>query len=242
MRLVITFPDFRGEHSQEFGERLAAAYPEAVIAPILNGPDQAMLRLVAERLEAPFWPVVVKGQGLLLATLEGYEALTEQFPDHTIVKIDTAEHPIQKIETLAKRAENIAGFVVGDLEFDERTLVTGTPDWYVHLHTFPLLYGLATKGKLSLSCAHGFQAFGPGVCKQALTAAKRILAEIERQWGSMPRFGLDGAMALACSVQGISVERIGIPAITLRNRDAAKIDEQTRAHMQICLAGTKIFL
>jgi hypothetical protein len=236
MRLVISFPDFRGQHSQEFG-----------IAPILNGPDEAELLHVAERLEKPFHPVVVKGQGLLPATLEGYEALTSAasggtFNNHTIIKIDTAEHPIEKIGLLAERAEKIGGFVVGDLEFDEKTLVTGTPDWYVHVHTFPLLYGLATKGKLALSCAHGFQAFGPGVCTQALVGIKRIFAEVQLQWGSVPRFGLDGAMAIACSMQNIAVERVGIPAITLRNRDAAKIDEQTRAHMQICMAGMRVLL
>lgn len=241
--LVIVFPDLNGSSGISFGARLRELYPEARIVPILNGSDRGVLERAEISLRAlGYDPIVVSGQGLFAALLEGYDIVSRRYPDSMIVRIDTEEHPLEKISALAKRAEEIGGFVVGDLEFDGSTLIEGTLDWDAHMRIFPELYSHATNGKLPLSCAHGFQAFAPGVLSiEILAEARVVLNEVIRRLGYMPRYGLDGLMAICCS-RKFPVERILIPAITLRNRTLEKINEQIAVHTALCEASLKIFV
>jgi hypothetical protein len=243
MALKIVFPDYEGAASSgEFGAQLATQYPEAALIPVLNGKNREKLEQIAKALTKPFKPLMVTGEGLLAAMFEGYEHIAQESGGETVVKLDTAEHPIEWIKQLAVQAETIKGFVVGDLEFtDPKLLVEGTSDWFAHTHVFPALYAAATRKKLPLSGAHGFQAFGPGVLPVVLARAKDILKEVEQCWGSKPRFGLDGALALSAALQGLPVKRIAIPGSIKRNRPVDKIAEQTDAAIKMCLASERVF-
>ncbi len=240
MPLRIAYPDYDGKGSVgEFGKKIAEMYPEAMLVPILNGKDQEMLRQISRSLKKPFNPVVVGGQGLLQATLEGYESITNFWGNDPVIKLDTAEHPLEWIGPLAERAKKINGFVVGDLDFsgNPELLVEGTPDWFAHVFVFPSLYGRATRGLLPLSCAHGFQAFAAGVLPRILAEIRTLLQDVKQRWGEKPRYGLDGAAALAAVGLSIPVERILVPGYLKRNRPAPKVGEQTDAAIRMCLAG-----
>jgi len=127
--------------------------------------------------------------------------------------------------------------VIGDLCFDPNTLIEGTPDWFAHLKYFPLLYGQFTEGKLSLSCAHGFNSFAPGVMTKVLHDAILMIGRAEEISGFPIFWGFDAAMVLAAYQLKVSVEIVSVPAQTVRNRDPKKITAQLNDTLMICLAS-----
>ncbi len=242
--LIVMFPDQGGKGFRgEFGQRLMGMFAAegAILMPILNGfSSQEEVELVVEEARRfGFMPSVSSETGLLAALVEGYNVATG-LTDHTIVRLDTAEHPVSFIRTLAETAERIDGMAIGDLEFGPDTLKEGSLDEFAHLDIWPTLYGQYTQGKLPLSCAHGFQAFAPWVCVEILKAARDIVSDVEAELDASITWGFDGAMALAAWGLGIPVEIVKVPAEKMRDRPRQKIVDQFSNALRMCRAASRI--
>lgn len=235
-KTVVMFPDFKGEGVQsKFGGKICTL-PFKLI-PILNGLPEGEVQDLSEKLEELFSPVISLGKGLLSTLVDGYRYCLDNFPDHNIVRLDTAEHPVEAISTLLNEIEQGADMVIGDLDFSKGShLREGSVDEFAHLDLFPILYGQYTNGKLPLSCAHGFQVFAPGKLAPIFEGAKKIVAEVEKEIGHI-EWGFDGAMALSAHMQGLSVKIVKVPAETLRDRPRKKIGEQFDRALRICRAA-----
>ena len=160
----------------------------------------------------------------------------QAIPDATIVRMDSAEHDVAHIGMLAVEAEE-HGAAVAELDFSEGGLVDGTYDYYIHREVFPEMYATATKGKLRLSCAHGFQAFTPDTALAALVVVNILIEEVEAYTGEPMKWGLDAAMAIGVIAADGAVQMLKVPANgPVRNRDRAKINAQLRNHLSLLMA------
>lgn len=156
--------------------------------------------------------------------------------------MDTAEHPIDTIVMLARSARDTCGVVVGDLVFNSDTLLPDTPDYWAHTMVWPSITKML--GLPSLSCAHGFQAFGPGVLPRVLEQLVRMSSYITKQEWVAPSWDLDLGMVLAARLAGVAVNVCSIRAETVRNRSLTKIAAQlnaaaswTRAYAHLAAKG-----
>lgn len=239
--LVVMFPDLRGEGSLgDFGKSLQqiSLPAKTVLVPVLNGGTIRTLTATAKKARANgFEPIIALGKNLSGALITGCLSISVQYPEAAIVRLDTAEHDLSFIKKLAETACELKGMVIGDLCFDQNTLIEGTPDWFAHLKYFPLLYSQFTEGKLSLSCAHGFNSFAPGVMIEVLYDARSIISRAEEISGFPIFWGFDAAMVLAAYQLGIPVEIVPVPAQIVRNRDPQKIAAQLNDTLMICLAS-----
>lgn len=237
-KIVVMFPDFKGEGVQgKFGGKICSLLFKLV--PILNGLPEGDAKDLSEKLEGLF-PVISCGKGLLSTLVDGYQYCLNNFPDHTIVRLDTAEHPVEAISTLLNEIEQGADMVIGDLDFSGGShLRESSVDQFAHLDLFPILYGQYTNGKLPLSCAHGFQVFAPGKLAPIFKGAKKIVAEVEENIGHI-EWGFDGAMALSAHMQELNVKIVKVPAETLRDRPRKKIGEQFDRALRMCRAAATL--
>ena len=257
LKSVIIFPDKNGEGvcGKFFKELLATVKyinPKPVLLPILNTLDNETLipeyeraKEIAEIDKFECTPITSK-PGLNAALITGYREAIKKYPDYAIIRIDTDEHPVWCIEKLLKGVEDNNGMVIGDLKFEVgKTLVEGSADYFVNLFLFPLLYGQYTNGRLPLTCAHGFQAFAPGVCEIILNNAEKIINKVRETSGKDCEWGLDGAMALAAhhladkkAIGGVEV--IEVPAEKERNRAEEKVINQLTWAIRICCASKNV--
>lgn len=250
MTTFVLFPTSKGRAVTEaakptsFVARVRTSVPDAVLMPILNNAEQALLEEAAGQAQDLGMDPIVSAspQGLLGALREGYDhALRRASPDDIFVRMDTAEHPPESIPRLIKAVEQVKfGVVIGDLDFSNGKLVAGSLDEWVHLQVFPELYGQATRSKLPLSCAHGFQVFNSrATLERTFYRALSIIGEVERELRDHISWGFDGAMAIAASqITTVRVEKI--PAETLRNREPEKIMSQLAAAMRIVRAAERL--
>lgn len=202
---VVVFPDYKGEGALgEFGRVLKDMYPNYIPVPVLNGLSEAELKKIAKKITG-FDPVISLGKGLLPALVTGYSHVIAKYPSATIVRLDTSEHPIGYIATMVVQSAVRDGImVVGDLDFSAGTLRKESIDEFAHLDLFPILYQQFCG--VAVSCAHGFQAFGPGgICKKVFAGALKIVEEVERTQDSSISWGFDGAMILSAARQMVPV-------------------------------------
>lgn len=239
---VILFPDLRGENARgSFGQLLVKLYPQARIVPILNGASKERLEMVAEKLSAPFEPVIARGDGLLNALRTGYAHVFGKYGSLPVVRIDTDEHPPSFIPTLIETAVRLKAVVVGDLSFGPGTLRHGSLDEFTNVSLFPNLYRHFTGGRITLSGAYGFQAFAPTIGPSVLIEAERIVREAEREVGRSFTWGWDGAMILGALGAHLPVEVHAVPADVMRDRSADKITRQLEDTLAICCAASRLF-
>ncbi len=92
----------------------------------------------------------------------------------------------------------IEGLAIGELDFTHGGLVDGTYDQWTHTDVFPTMYKAMTGGKLSLSCAHGFQAITRTALEAVLPFTETLIQETEQATGAPLTWGFDSVMALSC--------------------------------------------
>lgn len=243
--VVVMFPDYRGEGSLGgFGGRILTVMPNAIVVPVLNGLPREELRVISSRVSSLLCrPIVAESaEGLLSTLVQGYrEVLTQYGEEATVVRLDTAEHPIASIPGLVQKALDTKGMVIGDLVFGPETLRSESIDEFAHLNLFPELYRQATGGRLSISCAHGFQVFAPLVLPVILPTALKIIELVKAKATGKVEWGFDGAMALGAIAAGVPVSVEGVPATTLRDRPGAKVANQFANALQMCLAARQVY-
>lgn len=237
------FPDYEGQAIREEGglfiSRIKETVPEAILVPVLNGLSGSELQKIAFRntVIGVCEPIVAdEAKGLLDTLVAGYTTVLEKYPNATIVRLDTAEHPPEAIPDLVGLANEINGIVIGDLVFDEYTLRRDSVDEFAHRSLFPELYQQTTDGRLSLSCAHGFQVFATGVLLPVLAYAQKIVHLVEEKTKVNVQWGFDGAMALGAVRAGVPVRIKNIQAETIRDRESAKVAKQFSQALMMCRA------
>jgi hypothetical protein len=249
-RPAIIFPDFEAEMITEhlppgvFSDFITVVhenYPTAIIIPVLNG--LAGKNLTEARKQAKnlgLTPALSKKKGLLSALVTGYETAFE-VTSGPIIRMDTAEHPPEKILDLVQISLAKKAMIIGDLDFSDGGLVSGTADEILHLDAFPKLYSKTTGGKLSISAAHGFQIFPDAkTCKKIFINARKVVQAVAKDIGPIS-WGFDGAMALGAIASGIPVRVVKIPASTIRHRPPQKVADQYLAAKTLCETAVKIF-
>lgn len=251
---VVMYPDYQGQGGKGFIRKVREyAGQEAIIVPILNGLPESTLEgmitdLIQDTTIHPVAPVVCRATGLRAALTTGYNHILYVLPfpyqDLCVVRLDTAEHDPSYIPFLAAESRAIRGMVIGDLDFSSGGhLESGTPDEFTHLLAFPELYWVFTEGKLPLSCAHGYQAFGSRAVLQLVFAvALTIVARVDEETGQQVTWGFDGAMALAATIVDVPVKIHPVPASTDRNRPWEKVRLQLRFALLMCRAAERVRL
>lgn len=257
--MIIVVPDFQGKAikaAEEEGSFLAQLRKEMkdtstrIIVAVNGCPDPAEdveLARVAAKKGFGMVGVYSHVRGLAGALRAGYDtAVLCGGSEETIVRLDTAEHPICKIRDLCRALEEKrADMVIGDLDFSHSSngLIYGSADEVMHRDVFPELYGQTSGGKLRLSCAHGFQLFrGKNVLRCVLDKAMLIHAEVERARGEEVSWGFDGMIALGAIAAGLNVKVVPVPAMSPRNRPREKIAKQFADALSVCRAFDKLKL
>ncbi len=127
--MVIMIPDYQGKAlTGSFVKKLRANFGDAIIIPVINGLPSDEMHNLTQTAHSRVELVVSQGNGLLNALLAGYKHCIEHYPEKTLVRMDTAKHPIREIQKLIESASRIIGMVIGDLVFDETTLPPHTPE------------------------------------------------------------------------------------------------------------------
>ncbi|MDD3774126.1 MAG: hypothetical protein PHW50_02510 [Patescibacteria group bacterium] len=240
---IIVFPDYLGKAcGGDFAKSLLKMYPGIEVVAMVNGGTKYEMQEAAQTALPGIIPFITLSKGVVASLLKSYEHIIANYPDdQSVVRLDTAEHPIEYVAALAAKAEEIGGMTIGDLDFAAGGLVPGSLDEAIHLIVFPEMYNYFSGGHFSISCAHGFQAYGGKVFETIVNGAWKIVQEAERKLGTFPQWGLDGAMALSAAMQNIPVEVIPVPAMSKRNRPTPKVFQQWEANYNICLAAEKVF-
>ena len=247
MRFVIIIPVLLKRGTQAkfklIQQQVVKLFPEAILAPLLNGKSKSELEKIAQKLAASqVEPLVIAEKNLFNVLLNGYQEVVKKYPKQLMVRMDISEHPISAVGDLIAEVKKNKGMVVGDLSFTCRTMKVFSLDWFMHKFIFPDMYHLFTKGKLDLSCAHGFQAFyNDKVLAKVLQGAQDIVFQIKKDKRFHPKWGFDGAMALAAAGLKVPVDKIEIKAIELRKRSYEKILRQYFDNRKICQAASKVF-
>ena len=246
-RMMVMFPDLRGEGSLgEFGKtlkELELPAEETIFVPIVNGTGinlNSIVSSITSLLGERFQPIISSRQGVNVALETGYRKAGEKYPEAIVVRLDTQEHDPNFIGKLTRKAVKIKGMVIGNLQFNQDTLIEGTIDWFAQKWLFPEMYRQFTGGKIPLTCAHGFQVFASGILPRILKIALKIIRIAERENGALLLWGFDGAMTLAAYKLGVPVFISQIPAQIVRNRKAKKIAAQFSSHLKICWASLKM--
>lgn len=239
---IVIFPDFQGKSSLKGFQRnlIETLGPDnTLIIPILNGSPAEELDRIAKEISNDWCKPIIaeKATSLMEVLMAGYSHVLDSFPETMVVRLDTAEHPINSINRLVYAANALGGMIIGDLEFDDSTLKEESIDRFIHLEIFPELYRQTTDGKLVLSCAHGFQVFPRGTLKPIFEAAQKIIEFAKEKSGEEIKWGLDGAMALGALLADIPVNVEKVSAIEPRNRTGEAIAKQYRNALRICMAG-----
>lgn len=244
--VVVIFPDAKGQGVQgSFGGKILNQCPDMRLVPILNGLPPEQLKEIAKNASSSgyFEPIISLGKGLKSALVDGYSYAVNNYPDSFVVRLDTAEHPVEYIQTLLDKADEAGRImIIGDLDFSGGDhLREGSIDQFAHLDLFPILYGQYSQGKLPISCAHGFQVFSPGVCEKVLLGALEIVTEVEKELGASAEWGFDGAMALSAYNLGVPVSIVKVSAETRRDRDRKKVADQFDRALRMCRAAERVF-
>lgn len=202
------------------GENIPEGFVERLLAVL---PDDPMVRSLRGTLR----------RGLVDLLVAGYIIVD---PHRTVVRLDTQEHPLDKICDLAKEAESIGGMIIGDLAFRHLQLI-GRFDSLAN-EAYSTLFSYATAGKLSLSCAHGFQAFAPGVVGTILPFAIELIEWAEQHAGiSVMKWQFDAAMALSALVNNVPMRVLQVEAFEKRDRPPEKILQQLQMGMALLRAA-----
>ena len=247
MRFVIVIPILLKRGTQAkfklIRQRVAKLFPEAILVPLLNGRGKSELEAVAQKLMASqVEPLVIAEKNLFDVLLNGYQEIVRKYPKQLIIRMDISEHPISAVGELVAEVKKNKGMVVGDLSFTSGTMEIFSLDWFIHKFVFPDMYQLFTKGKLDLSCAHGFQSFYSGIIlAKILQGAQDIALQAKKDEKFKPKWGFDGMMALAASGLKVPVKKIEIKAVEPRKRSSKKILRQYFDNRKICQAAAQVF-
>jgi hypothetical protein len=246
---TIIFPDFQGKaslntESNSFVARLRAATPDATLVSILNGLPIKELNELSEQVisTTTLLPVISRDERGLLGTLiSGYQYALD-IATGPIIRLDTAEHPPEKILELVEVALRNNSMVIGDLDFSTGGLREESIDEFAHLDLFPTLYSQTTKDKLSISCAHGFQVFPNKIqCDAAFLNTLEIVNEVEHELEQPVIWGFDGAIALGAVAANINVKVMNVAAKTVRDRPRQKVAKQFNGALHMCRAAAKLY-
>jgi hypothetical protein len=241
---IIIIPDFLGAglRNSAFMNLVRAYAPEgAIIVPVLNGASEEELTAMTLRSPGFVDPIVDScSHNLVEVLLASYRYALAVDPESIVVRMDHSEHPSQHIPQLLETACRIGGMVVGDLEFPDGILTKGSVDEFAHLSLFPELFSMVTSGRLRLSCAHGYQVFGPGVLRRVFYKAEMVIAEAKNRFGEQ-RWGMDTAMVLAAMGSNVPVVVQTVPADIPRNRPNEKVLNQVLSVMRICSVASDLF-
>ena len=244
-KTVILFPDrdgcgFRGSFGKDLLQDFGAT---ATLVPILNGENSLLLTERAQEAERLGFRPIVSGNllGLREVLQKGYQHVSFTHPYSAIVRLDTEDHPLNKISYLTQKAIEVGGMSVGCLELSPKAAAPGSIEDFANADLFPTLFSQFSGGRIILTGASGFKAFAPGVCGQLLPEAIRIMEEAERI--SVPkqlRYGFDCAMILSAFHQSIPIHVSWIPTDRPENKPRTRIIEQFDCALRICRAAEKI--
>ncbi len=255
-QLVIVFPSYVGKPeavqlSLTFTRTLVEMYPDAIVVPAINGGSDDVMGDVYRQMSGISDDNKVRsvistpgnhaGAGVVVALLNAYEYIMGwRLQDYVVVRLDDKEHPVEWVERLAIKAEEIGGVAIGDLDFaGTHMLMEDSVDEFIHTRIFPEMYGAASDGAFRVSCAHGYNAYSGEHFAAIVREAERVVDSAEDILGEPPAWGIDGAMALSAAKLGFNVEIIPIPAMTPRNRTNDKIVSQFRMNLAMCLAAQR---
>lgn len=217
-------------------------FPEAEIVAVVNGASETWMQ---PQVYDDNDVIVIRSKpGLLTALQFGYKYVAKNYPDLPVVRLDTAEHPLEHIPAMLqelRRAPDVK-MIIGDLSFEiGRTLAAGTMDATAHLVVVPEIYRAASGGALPISGAHGFQAFATGAdCALALAIADLIVDDVSERLGKTIGWGFDGAMALGALYAQLNPRILPVPAEQMRDRSTVKIMAQIEGAMQIVTSFERI--
>lgn len=254
MKLVVMFPDYRGEGvTGNFARSLEILYGSGgnklplntTFLAVVNGLSPQELAEIDDRakelLPDNFGVIVSKGKGVVPVLADGYEHIIKHHAEaDVVVRIDTGEHDINYIPVLAKEAIARRGMIVGDLEFGVvngvPTMIEESPEWLVAKEIWPRILRVASAGLLEgLSNTHGFQAFGSAsTIARLLPTARLLVAHSQVHLNGPLRWGFDLAMIMAALLENVPLKIIKVPALQLRNRALDKIFVQLEAHLAVC--------
>lgn len=222
---VILYPDFCGHDLApgKFADEILPYYKNVVA--LVNGPQPAPVS--RNDITIVQSPVL----GLAPSLRYGYRAAAAL--GEVVVRIDTAENPVEEIVALAKIAST-HGAAVCDLLFDPTSLREGSADEHSQLDVFPTMFRLFTQDKLSLSGTHGFQAWRSDVLQEVLPVAEELWDRASGPNNAMA-WGFDAAMVLAADLVGRTPVVITRPAIALRDRPRLKIAKQHEAVLRVLI-------
>lgn len=239
---VLMFPAFKGNGVINVSDKLVKLSKDFFLVPILNGLPEGELKKIAREALPIFDPVIVdsSARGLVDALIGGYKYVIEHYNEALIVRADIEEHPIWLAEPLSEKVKGTRGMIIRDLSFYVPRIIVNPIDKMLHEEVFPALYGSLTKGRLTMSGAHGFQFFDKGVCQKILPGAMEILKAVKSRGGTII-WGFDLIMALAAIAAGIEVDVGGVPAIMDRDRSNDKVWGQFEDHVRILKTATQVF-
>jgi len=243
-KLAIVIPDLNGEHSSRYlrGEvgifaEIKRLYPDAYIMPALNGTEGDFSK--TEAISRFGFHPLISSPGLACTLNKAYSKTGSV---DVVVRLDVEEHPVQHIGELAKRARQIEGVVVGDLEHGEELMPRDSFEYYSNTEITPKLFANATDGKLHISGAHGFCAISKNVLPVLRSQAYRIWRKaMQKSKKAGLNWGFDAMIYLSAIGLGVPIEVVRIPATDFRSRDRKKILEQRFADEMAINAAKEIF-
>ena len=243
-KIAIVVPDLNGEHSSIYLRSgigifadIKRLYPDEHIIPALNGTG-GDLSVIMANFRTGFFPLI-SPPGLANTLNKAYSKIGSF---ETVVRLDVDEHPVCYIGELAKRAKQIEGVVVGDLEHSEEFMPRDSFEYYSNTEITPKLFLDATDGRLVLSGAHGFCAISKNVLPALRAQAYRIWRKaLEKSKKTELGWGFDAMIYLAALGLNIPIEVRKIPATEFRSRDRKKIIEQRFADEMAIIAAKTIF-
>ncbi|MFA6422657.1 MAG: hypothetical protein WCV92_04635 [Candidatus Buchananbacteria bacterium] len=258
MKIVAMFPSFKGDRATtpDFLTEIKGALPghDTEVVPILNGFQTEEGACDAERLatELGFQPIVTSPRfdclsGLAAALRQGYEYASRNDAE-VVVRLDTAEHPVNQIAGLVQAAIEIQGLAIGDLDFTgcPDLLDPESPEGFAHDHAFKELYRQTTKRQLCLSCAHGFQVIWRPSISKMLTEVDEIFNQVALDLMATVQteeigWGFDGAWALSALAAKVPTTVVQVPAINKRDRPSAKVGKQLANALRVCRAAAHVY-
>lgn len=235
MTLYVLYPDFAGEGTVAgFAERISELYPTAQVVAVVNGGNPPELPS-RER----FTVLRSERDGVVGALTVGYQYCMERDDLDVVVRLDTAEHPLEQIQEVADRAA-AGGGCIGDLDC-RSVQVVGSVDEYAQSDVVPALFAAATGGGLVLGGAHGMQGWRGDKLEVVFGEAASIHAAAAERFDGPLRWGFDAAMALAGLEHCEPLEVRRIDAEGPRNRQRSKVTAQVAAIAAVACSAAAHF-
>jgi hypothetical protein len=245
-KIVAVVPDLNGEHGYKYLCNNTGIYSKLIsecrgieIVPALNGTGRDLMEISEKLAKEPGFRPIVSLPGLSYALDKAYSKVGRA---DVVIRLDVDEHPVASILSLAERARQIKGVVVGDLEHSDLLMPPESFEAFSNNTIMPRIFSDATGGKLLISGAHGFCAIhGPVLSKLRSKATQIWRKVVSTNKGPCHIWGYDAMLYLAAIGLGIPIEVVKIPAIEHRNRDRREIMDQKNADVAAIIAAKSVF-